>query len=107
MKGVMSEALMSRFDVAFLMRDEENSKQDIALARHITRRSDSAADAAAGVVDWANSASNERGQNRAGLAERCLAQVSKDGLPTELLATYIRYAKRYAQPSLSSAARAR
>jgi DNA helicase MCM8 len=110
LKGVMTEALLSRFDVVFLMRDEENAKHDTALARHITRHrvGDVANHAAGVVVDWANSAGFESGEKRAGIAERCMAQVSKEGgMPTELLATYLRYAKQYAQPGLSTAARAR
>jgi DNA helicase MCM8 len=110
LKGVMSEALLSRFDVVFLMRDEENSKEDLALARHLTRRrigGFSGSDPQP-VVDWANSAQAERGTGRPSLGERCLGQAAKDGgLPGELLATYLRYAKRYAQPTLTAPARAR
>jgi len=112
LKGVMTEALLSRFDVVFLMRDEENSKEDSALARHLTRRRIGGGGAAgpesAPTLDWANSAASERGVGRPSLAERCLAQISKDGgLPAELLTTYIRYAKKFAKPSLSEHARAR
>merc|ERR1712032_134229 len=38
LKGVMTEALLSRFDVIFLMRDESCSKDDAALSRHIVQR---------------------------------------------------------------------
>jgi len=118
LKGVMTEALLSRFDVVFLMRDEENSREDAALARHIARRhmaagsiTDGGGPPAPDGTDWANSAEVEQhaAGGRQALAERCRAQTSTQdgGLPTELLTTYLRYAKRYCQPSISSAARAR
>lgn len=114
LKGVMTEALLSRFDVVFLMRDEENSQEDAALARHIASRHAAAGSAkflGGDSSDWANSADAEKDAagGRQALVERCRKQVTTQdgGLPAELLMTYLRYAKRYCQPSLSNAARSR
>eukprot|EP00931_Biecheleriopsis_adriatica_P083275 TRINITY_DN5684_c0_g1_i1.p1 TRINITY_DN5684_c0_g1~~TRINITY_DN5684_c0_g1_i1.p1 ORF type:complete len:839 (-),score=145.56 TRINITY_DN5684_c0_g1_i1:185-2668(-) len=112
LKGVMSEALLSRFDVIFLMRNEDDQQHDSALSRHIVnRRMPGAASAGTGnlvpaaIEDWSNSKEHE--SSRASLKAR-LAKVNADNaLPTELLQTYLRYAKRYAQPSMSKGARRR
>jgi len=122
LKGVMSEALMSRFDVVFLMRDEGDPQTDAALSRHIVQRrmpgpssngpAYEARTKAAGlgeatIPDWANSADAELRQDTACLRERCQAMPRDSALPQELLATYLRYARRYVHPCLSKAARAR
>merc|ERR1712039_523772 len=60
LKGVMTEALLSRFDVVFLMRDQESREHDSALSRHIAKRRMTGAVGPAGggstssVADWAN-----------------------------------------------------
>lgn len=60
-----------------------------------------------GCDDWANTRDFEAGSTRASLKTR-LSRVATDcALPLELLQTYIRYAKHYARPSLSKAARQR
>jgi len=105
----MSEALLSRFDVVFLMRDEKSAVEDAELSRHIVRRrlfggkeADVATPERGRVLDWAQSTNSEIGS----LADRCSAQASSsNALPQELLTTYIRYARRYALPSLSKGAR--
>jgi len=107
LKGVMSEALLSRFDVIFLMRTAEDPGQDTAMSRHIVqqRMHGSRATSSPGQMeDWSNSADVEA--NRCSLKAR-LSRPGLEPLPTELLQTYLRYAKKYAQPTLSRAARAR
>lgn len=107
LKGVMSEALLSRFDIIFLMRTEDDPNQDSAVSRHIiNQRMHNARGAEAPPPeDWSNSADAE--SCRETLRSR-LTQVTGDqGLPAELLQTYLRYAKRYAQPSLSADAKQR
>lgn len=111
LKGVMSEALLSRFDIVYLMRDEASAKDDAALSRHIVRTRVAGASGAAGTAaeadggrDWAASAREGDGT----LEERCRAMTqSANALPQELLSTYLRYARRYAQPALSRGARER
>jgi len=114
LKGVMTEALLSRFDVTFLMRDEEGTQEDSALTQHIVKRRmlGRAAGQDAGAtyapsVDWANGGDVESGAARGGsLAERCKAFTCKEGvLPPELLETYIRYARTFAHPQLSQGAK--
>eukprot|EP00928_Gymnodinium_smaydae_P004427 TRINITY_DN11508_c0_g2_i2.p1 TRINITY_DN11508_c0_g2~~TRINITY_DN11508_c0_g2_i2.p1 ORF type:complete len:313 (-),score=60.35 TRINITY_DN11508_c0_g2_i2:174-1112(-) len=108
LKGVMSEALLSRFDVVFLMRDEASANEDAALSRHIvqTRVSGVAPRIDASTqepADWAASAQAAAGPS---LNERCKAAgAGANALPLELLSTYVRYAKRYAHPSMSKGAR--
>jgi DNA helicase MCM8 len=117
LKGVMSEALLSRFDVVYLMRDEENLKEDSALSRHIVRRRMpavpqasqldlGASQASTAVSDWANDARAEAKPDRASLRARCAQVPPQNALPQELLTTYLRYAKHYVQPALSKGARA-
>lgn len=114
LKGVMSEALLSRFDVIFLMRQADDQKHDSALSRHIVaRRMTGTAQGGQPMLgqesrdDWANTRDFEAGSTRTSLKTR-LTQVAPDcALPLELLQTYIRYAKTYARPSLSKGARRR
>jgi len=58
-------------------------------------------------VDWANAAALEAHPERVPLKERCSQNLRDGALPSELLATYLRYARRFANPSLSSGARRR
>jgi len=113
MKGVMTEALLSRFDVAFLMRDEMRSGDDAAVSRHIVKKRITGRDAEGGYAadtpgpgdDWANDAAAESA-SRVPLAQRCRAQNSEHNrLPAELLSTYVRYARHFAHPQLSKDAR--
>lgn len=106
LKGVMSEALLSRFDIIFLMRTEDDPNQDSAMSRHIiNQRMHNARGAEAPPPeDWSNSVDAE--SSRETLKSR-LVQATSDALPAELLQTYLRYAKRYAQPILSSEAKQR
>eukprot|EP00929_Paragymnodinium_shiwhaense_P019360 TRINITY_DN13231_c0_g2_i1.p1 TRINITY_DN13231_c0_g2~~TRINITY_DN13231_c0_g2_i1.p1 ORF type:complete len:819 (-),score=149.19 TRINITY_DN13231_c0_g2_i1:231-2687(-) len=111
LKGVMSEALMSRFDVLMLMRDDRTASDDLALSRHIVQNRFSRnhgeaahrpAPSSSDGADWAMSAAEGRG----GLLERCSAKAgTKAVLPTELLIAYIKYAKRYVEPELSKGAK--
>mmetsp|Transcript_67269 Transcript_67269/g.161236 ORF Transcript_67269/g.161236 Transcript_67269/m.161236 type:complete len:835 (-) Transcript_67269:41-2545(-) len=117
LKGVMTEALLSRFDVTFLMRDEEGTAEDAAVCQHIVKRRmlgtaahdrEGASYAAGSSGDWANSGEADVDRHRAGgsLGERCAAFVCKEGgLPRELLMTYIRYARCFSQPELSPGAK--
>mmetsp|Transcript_73368 Transcript_73368/g.160673 ORF Transcript_73368/g.160673 Transcript_73368/m.160673 type:complete len:806 (-) Transcript_73368:154-2571(-) len=117
LKGVMSEALLSRFDVVFLMRDERNADNDVALSRHIVRQRMAAGlppptSRITGVPvgshgDWANSQAAEQQPNRVTLQERCSAVPANAALPQELLMTYVRYARQFAQPVLGKAAKNR
>ncbi|CAE7690142.1 MCM8, partial [Symbiodinium necroappetens] len=62
LKGVMSEALLSRFDVIFLMRTAEDPGQDTAMSRHIVLQrmhGASATPSPGQVEDWSNSADVE------------------------------------------------
>ncbi|CAJ1387895.1 unnamed protein product [Effrenium voratum] len=109
LKGVMSEALLSRFDVIFLMRSEEDANQNSAMSRHIINQRMHNTARPEGEVpnvgeDWANTADLE--SCRDGLKSRLL-KAPGEALPLELLQTYLRYAKRYAQPSLSPQAKRR
>jgi len=109
LRGVMSEALMSRFDVVFLMRDaDEQRNSDAALSRHIVQRRFLAAVATQPGTQTALTAmeASELGE-RPSLRERC-ERVPRDGaLPHELLTTYLRYAKRYSRPQMGKAAQRR
>jgi len=109
LKGVMSEALLSRFDVIFLMRNQDQQSHDAALSRHIVNRR---MPGVAGDVEGLAPAEDrfmtrEAEMDRTELKVR-LAKAGKDSaLPPELLQTYLRYAKHYAQPCLGKAAKAR
>lgn len=109
LKGVMSEALLSRFDVIFLMRNQDQQSHDAALSRHIVNRR---MPGVAGDVEGLAPAEDrfmtrEAEMDRTELKVR-LAKAGKDSaLPMELLQTYLRYARHYAQPCLGKAARAR
>jgi len=109
LRGVMTEALMSRFDVVFLMRDaEEQRNSDAALSRHIVQRRFLAAVAPQHGTQ-ATSAGTEALElgEQSSLRERC-ERVPRDGaLPHELLTTYLRYAKRYSRPHMGKAAQRR
>ncbi|CAE7318187.1 Mcm8 [Symbiodinium natans] len=106
LKGVMSEALLSRFDVIFLMRTAEDPGQDTAMSRHIVqqRMHGTPRPASSPTEDWSNSVDAET--NRSSLKVR-LSRPGVEALPVELLQTYLRYAKKFAQPTLSRAARRR
>ena len=106
LKGVMSEALLSRFDVIFLMRSEEDGQQE-AMSRHILqqRMHGTPTPSQPTSADWSNTVDAESGRET--LKSR-LSQVTSDqALPQELLQTYLRYARRYAQPTLSAQAKQR
>ena len=106
LKGVMSEALLSRFDIIFLMRTEDDPNQDSAMSRHIiNQRMHNARGAEQPPDDWSNSVDAE--SSRETLRSRLTQVNSEQALPAELLQTYLRYAKRYAQPSLSAQAKER
>jgi len=112
LKGVMSEALLSRFDVVYLMRDESSAEVDAALSRHIVRqrgaaRADDASQAGpAAQGDWAAGGAVRLEAGRP-LRERIAEVPAAAGLPQELLGTYLRYARQYAHPRLGRAARDR
>ena len=124
LKGVMSEALLSRFDVIFLMRSEEDGQQE-AMSRHILQQRMHGAQAASQVerADWCNTVDAESGREtlksrlsqafwlRKGFKRHGNGSVCKvtsdQALPQELLQTYLRYARRYAQPTLSAQAKQR
>ena len=92
LKGVMSEALLSRFDVIFLMRTAEDPGQDSAMSRHIVQqRMHGTPQQTSPAEDWSNSADVEA--NRTSLKARL--SRGADALPVELLQTYLRYAKRW------------
>mmetsp|Transcript_123006 Transcript_123006/g.382311 ORF Transcript_123006/g.382311 Transcript_123006/m.382311 type:complete len:311 (+) Transcript_123006:2-934(+) len=117
LKGVMTEALMSRFDVVFLMRDaEESMSNDAALSRHIVQRRMSAGTLAPELGALGGAASTalvsvlDAGPAPAAdapLKDRCNRVQPDAALPHELLVTYLRYAKRYARPRLSDQAQQR
>ncbi|CAE8734041.1 unnamed protein product, partial [Polarella glacialis] len=78
LKGVMSEALLSRFDVIFLMRTEENQVEDSALSRHIVlQRMPGASAGGSGPIgngsseDWSNSREAEQDVGYRSLKSRC------------------------------------
>lgn len=111
LKGVMSEALLSRFDIVLLMRDDGCTQADAAVSRHILQRhskcSTVGAEASASPADWAHSVDAELHPKRTPLSQRCAAIQPGAVLPQELLLMYLRYAKQFAHPSLSQAARRR
>jgi len=112
----MSEALLSRFDVIYLMRDESDAANDAALSRHIVRQrmhggagvhADADMPRASGTGDWANTHAAEQRPSRAPLRERIAELPPAAALPQELLMTYLRYARQFAHPALGKAARNR
>lgn len=106
LKGVMSEALLSRFDIIFLMRTEDDPNQDSAMSRHIiNQRMHNARRPDPQPEDWSNTADAESG--RESLKSRLTQASAEQALPAELLQTYLRYAKRYAHPTLSKEAKQR
>jgi len=113
LKGVMTEALLSRFDVVFLMGDDRNQQEDAALSRHIVQRRMVAGTGGLSIPrrattdnDWANNAAAESDDLHTPLSTRLRSHTGQDNmLPQELLTTYIRYAKRYSQPRLGAEAR--
>merc|ERR1719198_552026 len=107
----MSEALLSRFDVAYQMVDEGSAHEDAALSRHIIQRKlqiVGGPEATAETSDWAKSTSSFGPRRDGTLEMRCRAQASQqNSLPQELLSTYLRYARTYSFPRLGNRARER
>lgn len=110
LQGVMSEALLSRFDVVFLMRTEESGAVDREISAHVLERrlsgtSSNVSARADTFQDWANDAREESGSAGPSLLRRCQQVPGSSALPKELLQVYLRYARRYVHPSLGPSAK--
>ncbi|XP_041975315.1 DNA helicase MCM8-like [Aricia agestis] len=103
-------ALLSRFDIVFILLDQPNEKMDAMLSEHIlglhkgsknNRMRDS--NDGSKLSKTANSPENE---GDISLSDKLRLEPGEyiDVLPTVLLRKYIAYAKRYVHPKLSAAA---
>jgi len=117
LKGVMTEALMSRFDVVYLMSDAEKlQSHETALTRHIVQRRMSSRTSLAELSHLGSPSQSmalvpheglQDEEERDSLKDRCARVSSDSNLPQELLSTYLRYARRYVRPRLGAAAQRR
>mmetsp|Transcript_138241 Transcript_138241/g.311480 ORF Transcript_138241/g.311480 Transcript_138241/m.311480 type:complete len:427 (-) Transcript_138241:138-1418(-) len=91
LKGVMSNALLSRFDLVFLLQDQAD--QDVGLSDHVLGMR-----AGGGGGDWMATVKTP-------LEARCRDVQSP--LPAQLLRTYLQYARAYVHPVLTRQAKER
>lgn len=110
----MSPALLSRFDLVFVLIDEANEEVDRLLSEHVMALHSSRADASQHPLttprDGAEAASQAHANYVAHLplAERLKPHrgESVDAVPRVLLRKYVAYARKYVQPKLTKEAAA-
>ncbi|XP_014469456.1 PREDICTED: DNA helicase MCM8-like isoform X2 [Dinoponera quadriceps] len=94
----ISQPLLSRFDLIFLLLDKPNKHFDSLLCKHI-------------MTVHTSSHKNSNGESmelsfdgESSLRKRLILPVSSDIIPPSILRTYISYARQYVKPKLSVAA---
>ncbi|KAH6940523.1 hypothetical protein HPB50_000544 [Hyalomma asiaticum] len=104
----MGSALLSRFDLVFILLDQPNADLDRRLSEHVMamhlKKSSSLSSCKQlleGSGDTQASASSQMPQSSQSLVERLRGPVS-DPIPAPLLRKYITYARQYVQPTLST-----
>lgn len=103
----LGPALLSRFDLVFILIDKPDDVQDSLLSEHVMSfhtRQTQGAGSRQGNTSQRQSTSNSNSSNRAQtLVERLTPEASEivDPLPPQCLKKYIAYARRYVHPRLS------
>ncbi|XP_037526875.1 DNA helicase MCM8 [Rhipicephalus sanguineus] len=104
----MGSALLSRFDLVFILLDQPNADLDRRLSEHVMamhlKKSSSLSSCQLlleGASDTRASTTSQTPQPSNSLAQRLRGPVP-DPIPAPLLRKYITYARQYVQPTLSS-----
>ncbi|XP_076016578.1 DNA helicase MCM8 [Genypterus blacodes] len=103
----MGSALLSRFDVVFLLLDIPDESHDRRLSEHVMANRAGKGGACSATVTRANSSQAETSvlleHSDMPLSERLQVPAGEfvDPIPTNLLRKYISYARQYVHPSLS------
>lgn len=104
----LGPALLSRFDLVFLLLDRPDMAVDVLLTEHIMglhAGKQSAYSSMSSNCKKSLSASNSGGNETTLKARLCLNDVDADLLPAPLLRKYIAYAKEYVHPVLNEEAK--
>lgn len=101
----MGSALLSRFDLVFILLDRSDEDLDRRLSEHIMALHSRSASTSRTSVEsqrenYVDTLDLSSKTGRRSLAERLRGPVA-DPVPTELLRKYIAYARQYVQPTLS------
>ncbi|KAK6099497.1 hypothetical protein MT418_000910 [Batrachochytrium dendrobatidis] len=111
----MNGALLSRFDLVFILLDRPDEQMDMFLSDHIMKLHSGALKSVSGFEEFAKNAPEhpKSGLGSSGISDRTLLEylrVGKDEelntIPLPLLRKYIAYARTYTKPRLSHEAAA-
>ncbi|CAG9796545.1 unnamed protein product [Diatraea saccharalis] len=102
----INSALLSRFDLVFILLDQPDEKMDAMLSEHVLALHSGHKTKKPKVVDANNSIITSQNDSEASLSTRLRLKPNEviDTLPLVLLRKYIAYARRYVHPKLSTEA---
>ncbi|XP_013135323.1 PREDICTED: DNA helicase MCM8-like [Papilio polytes] len=100
----LNSALLSRFDLVFILLDQPDEKIDAMLSEHVLARHSGRGNSSKSKTNL-NTEASQNDQD-VSLSKRLRLKAGEviDPLPLVLLRKYIAYARRYVQPAISTAA---